>query len=1234
MTALSSAAKPVSDGSDCLLADLVEDITNRLQAGEAIDLEAVVAAHPEHAEQLRQLVPALRVLRNLSDCVTKRNAVSATPDEAAKAEALGDFRIIREVGRGGMGIVYEAEQMSLKRRVALKVLPFAGAMDSRQLQRFKNESLAAAQLHHTNIVPVHYVGCERGIHFYAMQYIEGQSLADVIVQIREREQRASRKAAKNAKEDANATAYFAPSRLCVSSGLSAGSTDAPTPPFAALSTLRSTNDSAYFRTVAELGIQAAEALDYAHEHGIIHRDVKPANLLVENCPLATGHCPLRLWITDFGLAQVQGDVRMTMTGDLVGTLRYMSPEQALAKRVVVDHRTDIYSLGATLYELLTHQSAYSATDRQELLRQIAFEEPRKPRRLNRSIPAELETIVLKAMEKNPAERYATAKDLAEDLRRYVMDKPIQARRPTPIQRVRKWARRHRAAATAAVVCLLVTAAVTLGSVGWVLGDRGARKRQAESIVLEALEAAKPGLEEGNPWEHALVSALRQAEAQSQSGLLSPELQRRVEQLQKDVKMLAELERIALERARVRDEHFDDSGLADQYKQAFQTYEIDFAKLEPGEVVRLLESAAIRKPLIAALSEWAMALANPTEKDGRQIAEKVIVIARQADSSHWAWQLKDAILSRDHREIEQLLSAAVINNVPPAMIGTISRTLATPGGLVTTDASNQVIEFLRRAQARYPADFWINHNLAFALMELKPPRPEEAVGFYRAAVAIRPESPGVHLNLGSALRNMGRLDEAIEAFRKAIDLKVDYAVAHGSLGAALRDKRMLDEAIAECRRAIDLKPDYAEAYYNLGVTFYDKGLLDEAIADFRKAIDLKPSFVLAHRGLAAVLKDKGRFDEAITEYLRAIDFKPDFASAHNDLGIALRAKGLLDDAMARHQKAIKLDPALVEAHNALGTVLIMKGMRAEAISSFRRALELKPDFVAAHDNLGLVYLGEGKLDEAIAEFRKAIEFKPNYAPAHNNLGSALVTKERLSEAITAFQKAVEFNPDYALAHFNLGTVFLRQGRFAEALSALNRGHELGLKSPGWKRPSAERVRKAKMLLALDAKLPQILKDEVKAADVNEQLALAQMCREYKRLYFTAVRFYNDAFAAQPKFVDDLQQEPRYTASRAAALAGCGQGQDADQTDVKERFRLRRQALDWLRADLAAYRQLLEKEPDKARPLVVERMAHRQQDTDFAGVRGTEALAELPDAERAEWTKLWQDVAALGKQAAGK
>jgi serine/threonine protein kinase len=212
--------------------------------------------------------------------------------------------------------------------------------------------------------------------------------------------------------------------------------------------------------VAELGIQAAEALDHAHALGVVHRDVKPANLLLDGRG--------GLWVTDFGLAQIQSDARLTMTGDLVGTLRYMSPEQALAKRVVVDHRTDVYSLGATLYELLTLEPAYAGSDRQELMRQIAFEEPRRPRAINKAVPAELETIVLKAMEKNPADRYATARELAEDLRRWLDDQPIQARRPGLVARAQKWSRRHRPLvhASMGLVVLALVLLATSNAVIW------------------------------------------------------------------------------------------------------------------------------------------------------------------------------------------------------------------------------------------------------------------------------------------------------------------------------------------------------------------------------------------------------------------------------------------------------------------------------------------------------------------------------------------------------------------------------------------------------------------------------------------------------------------------------------------------------------------------------------------------------------------------------------------------
>jgi hypothetical protein len=204
--------------------------------------------------------------------------------------------------------------------------------------------------------------------------------------------------------------------------------------------------------VAHLGVQVAEALEHAHQAGVVHRDIKPANLLIQGEPGASAP-EVRVWVSDFGLARLGSDAGLTMTGDILGTIRYMSPEQALAKRVPIDHRTDIYSLGVTLYELLTLERAYPGRTREEVLRQIAFDEPRPPRRLNKAVPAELETIVLKAMAKNPEERYATAQELADDLKRYLEDKPIKAKRPSLRQRAQKWARRHKTVVRAGLVVL-------------------------------------------------------------------------------------------------------------------------------------------------------------------------------------------------------------------------------------------------------------------------------------------------------------------------------------------------------------------------------------------------------------------------------------------------------------------------------------------------------------------------------------------------------------------------------------------------------------------------------------------------------------------------------------------------------------------------------------------------------------------------------------------------------------
>jgi hypothetical protein len=416
---------------DCLLDDLLDDLAERFRLGEAVDVEAVLRTHPQQAGDLRRLLPAMLAMRQISP-----------PAAAPALGEVGDFRLLREIGRGGMGVVYEAEQISLRRRVAVKVLPSAAALDERQLLRFRTEARAAGLLHHEHIVGVHAVGVAGGVHYYAMQLIDGRSMADVIQEVR------------------------------------AGQGESPS------------LGIEHVREMVRLAIQAADALDHAHEQGVVHRDVKPANLLLDRGG--------KLWVTDFGLAQMQADSRLTRTGDVVGTLRYLSPEQALGPRAALDVRADVYSLGATLYEMLTLQPAFPAADRHALLQQIAFEEPVGPRRLNPAVGPELAVVVLKALAKVPEQRYPTAAELADDLRRWLEDRPILARPPSLGQRVRRWARRRRALVMSLGASAVLLAAGALCTVALYVVQT--RRHAGE------MEAAKKGLEEN--YYDALVTQAR------------------------------------------------------------------------------------------------------------------------------------------------------------------------------------------------------------------------------------------------------------------------------------------------------------------------------------------------------------------------------------------------------------------------------------------------------------------------------------------------------------------------------------------------------------------------------------------------------------------------------------------------------------------------------------------------------------------------------------------------------
>ncbi|HVK12772.1 MAG TPA: protein kinase [Gemmataceae bacterium] len=394
---------------------VVEEFARRLRAGDRPSVTEYEVKYPDHADEIRDVLSAVQVMEDLKP--RREDSRPAARPMVPIPDRIGEFRILREIGRGGMGVVYEAEQESLRRRVALKVLPAHLLAQDHLRARFLREAHAAARLHHTNIVPVFAVGEHDGMCFYVMQLIGGQSL----------------------------------DRLAADGSLPAAD-------------------------VARIGVQVADALAYAHSQGVLHRDIKPSNLIVDERGAA--------WVTDFGVAKLVEEANLTRSGDLVGTLRYMPPERFAGR---TDARGDVYALGVTLYEVLAGRPPFPDTTPHHLIQLITNNNLPPLRTVAPHVHRDLETIVLKAAARDVSQRYPDAGALAEDLRRFLDDRPILARRAGPVERARRWcARNPLIAGSAAAVFLLLVAVAAVSVVGYA---QTARARTETAEANERLEKA-------------------------------------------------------------------------------------------------------------------------------------------------------------------------------------------------------------------------------------------------------------------------------------------------------------------------------------------------------------------------------------------------------------------------------------------------------------------------------------------------------------------------------------------------------------------------------------------------------------------------------------------------------------------------------------------------------------------------------------------------------------------------
>jgi serine/threonine protein kinase len=800
---------PPSDDRDPIEL-LADSFIARFRSGERPSIDEYALKYPDLAEEIRAILPALVELEvNQSPEGSATAAVGGPLEECAGAapRVLGDYMILREIGRGGMGVVYEAVQQSLGRHVALKVLPQQSLAGSSHLERFQLEARAAARLHHTNIVPVFGVGSQEGVHYYAMQFIQGQGLDEVFEELRRLrgsvpekvEHVKSRAAAERSLSQATAhgllTGRFESGRgdepvesnapSAAHSEHTSATTQAETPaasPVSPRSTvsgsssisahteLSSTHaETQYYRSVARVGMQVAEGLAHAHSLGILHRDIKPSNLLLD----ARG----TVWVTDFGLAKAEGTDALTHTGDIVGTLRYMAPERFDGWS---DPRSDVYSLGITLYELLTLQYLFQEPNRAKLIERVMHDAPISPRKLDRKVPRDLETIILKAIAKEPAHRYTSAEQLAEDLRRFLADKPVLARRSSPMEQAWRWCRRNPAlAATSALAIAGLMAAVV------VLAFSNARIARTSQALASALRE-KDG---------ALKTA-RESEIQAQ----------------------ASAKEAGKERVRAEAGEAQARAAVDQF------------------LTRVTEDALLTAP-------------------GLQVVRR--------DLLRSALRFYDDFVKQ--RGDDPNLRAALAD--VQLRVGRIQQDLAdTAGGQKSFQAARSIYQELAKEK---PDDREVQAGLAecqFRLNELP-----EAIGIYEKLVKLDPKNPRYRRGLAEAYNSQAtsqndgtKVAEVLEAHRKALALREslvrespDDPEAQNNLGGTLNNIGVVLERQGHQQDALAM---YVRAV--------EQG--EAAFAKAPQVILYGQYLGTQYRNVARMLQDLGRYDEAIRANQKEIE----------------------------------------------------------------------------------------------------------------------------------------------------------------------------------------------------------------------------------------------------------------------------------------------------------------------------------------------------------------------------
>jgi serine/threonine-protein kinase len=1119
--------------------ELLADLLDRQATPEEV-CGACLELLPVVRERWGQICRARAELDALLPIGTHGSLPTPPPEELPLPQIPG-YEVEAVLGRGGMGVVYRARHLRLGRPVALKMALAGSHAGPNERERFRCEALAVAALRHPNVVQVYDVGDADGRPFFTMELMEGGSLA--------------RKLA-----------------------------GAPQPA----------------RQAAALLATLAGAVQKAHEAGVIHRDLKPGNVL-----LTADGTPK---VADFGLARrLDADERLTLSGAVVGTPSYTAPEQARGDRGAVGPRTDVYALGAILYECLTGRPPFRAGTAAATLQQVLADEPVAPRRLNPQVPRDLETICSKCLRKESSLRYATADALNEDLTRFLRGDAISARPEGRTRRALRTVRRRPTLAVAVTAAALISTLI-LAAGSWLLFDRAVVDR-AVTGDLEEIE----DLLQRSSFKEAKTAIER---AQARLGTReAPALRRRLNQLSRAWELADRLDRIHFELALTMNGELGSKQADQEYDEVFQEFGVGRNGDDPITVAARVRESAIRVTLLAALDRWSVDARTP----GR--ADWAMGVANLAEPERSPWRAaarnpelrrnRTALLGMidiDRADIEkesvallQALSSSLTatNPLPPGRSG-----LRELGRALLKDSKYQ-LPFLTKVQQAHPGDLWANFNLGWVL--LFGNRPDDAVQYFQAVIALRPRSLiGYHfigMALSSSLSSHSpkRYDEAIVLLRKGLEIDPNSVGTQLVLYEVLNAAGKYDEAISQAEIVLRFNFEVARLRAILGSNLRAKGRVEEGFEQIRLAYALEPDNAFVQNAYRFALMQESRWNELRLVWAKALEGdRPN----HDDwYGYAEMCLYLgLEDEYRRARKALLARfgtsglPYVAERTARACLLLPVSGEElSTAVALAELAARADPkEFAAIYPYLqfvkGLAEYRQGHFDRAIAIMRGDASKMPG--PLR-----LLV----LSMALHRTDQEAEARKTLAAAMLN------------------HDWRENQVNSPdGWIRHVLRREAEKMIVPNLTA----MLEGKQQPRDNDERIAQIGVCR-FENRFAALARIYAEAFAADPK----LTARHRYDAARVAVQAGCGRGIDAGGLSDAERRNWRTQARKWLREDLSAAIGIPDRDFNKFRGDVHNALKAWQNEPELAGIRDATELEKLLPDEQADCRKLWAEVNAV-------